>query len=174
MPGGPGPNGAVLPKAFVPKMPGAIGLDMPCGGSTPCMSACLGGGAGGMGMGATLGAGLCPPMPAGQTSPDGEGEDMQQQMMLQMQMQMQMMMMGAMMGSMLGENDDKKKGKKRKKEKTNDVDDGDDLPPGPSSDINHPSYRPADMEHIPGITDRRFEGRITMWFEAGVCAKTRV
>ena len=121
-----------------------------------------------------LGGGMCPTGPAGPSlgstsggNPDGEGDDMQQQMMLQMQMQMQMMMMGAMMGSMLGENDDKKKGKKRKKDKTNDVNDADDLPPGPSSDMSHPSYRPPDMEQIPGITDRRFEGRITMWFEAG-------
>ncbi|CAE7203130.1 unnamed protein product [Symbiodinium natans] len=173
--GAPGPNGAALPKGFVPKMPAMAGLDMGCSGtSMPCMGGCLGGGGGGMGMSGPLGmgGGLCPPGPTGPGvgpasggSPDGESDEVQQQMMLQMQMQMQMMMMGAMMGSMLGENDDKKKGKKRKKDKALDLIDGDDLPPGPSSDMNHPSYRPADMEHIPGITDRRFEGRITMWLE---------
>ncbi|CAE7404886.1 unnamed protein product [Symbiodinium necroappetens] len=168
MPCGSGPNGAVLPKSFMPKLPGMPGLDMGCGGSTmPCMGGCTGGGMGPGPLGS--GGGLCPAGPAGGTgtsgSPEGEGDEMQQQMMLQMQMQMQMMMMGAMMGSMLGENDDKKKGKKRKKDKGIDLHDVDDLPPGASSDANHPSYRPPDMEQMPGITDRRFEGRITMWFE---------
>lgn len=100
-------------------------------------------------------------MPAGM-KPDGEGGEMQNQVMLQMQMQMQMMMMGAMMGSMLGEGEEGKK-KKRKEDKKDD-----DLPPGSSSDMSHPSYRPSDMEQMPGVTDRRFEGRITMWLEAGV------
>ncbi|CAJ1371071.1 unnamed protein product [Effrenium voratum] len=40
-----------------------------------------------------------------------------------------------------------------------------EIPPGPSSNINHPNYRPPDVEPIPGITDRRWEGRIKMWFE---------
>mmetsp|Transcript_66271 Transcript_66271/g.155998 ORF Transcript_66271/g.155998 Transcript_66271/m.155998 type:complete len:184 (+) Transcript_66271:3-554(+) len=124
---------------------------------------------GGMGlpgpMGGGMGGGLCPgggPPSGGPTdSPPGDGDEVQNQVMLQMQMQMQMMMMGAMMGSMLGEGDEKK-GKKRKKDKKQEVD---DLPPGPSSDMNHPSYRPPDMEQMPGVTDRRFEGRITMWVE---------
>ncbi|CAE7228747.1 unnamed protein product [Symbiodinium sp. CCMP2592] len=171
LPCGSGPNGAVLPKSFMPKVPGMPGLDMGCGGSSmPCMGGCTGGGGMGPGPLGNMGGGLCPAGPAGGTgptsgSPEGEGDEMQQQMMLQMQMQMQMMMMGAMMGSMLGENDDKKKGKKRKKDKGIDLHDVDDLPPGASSDANHPSYRPPDMEQMPGITDRRFEGRITMWFE---------
>ena len=91
-----------------------------------------------------------------------EGGEVQNQVMLQMQMQMQMMMMQAMMGSVLGEGEEGKK-KKRKKDKKDD-----DLPPGSSSDMSHPSYRPSDMEQMPGITDRRFEGRITMWLEAGL------
>jgi len=103
---------------------------------------------------------LPPPSPPGKSGLKGDGDDMQEQVMLQMQMQMQMMMMGAMMGSMLGEGDEKK-GKKKKKKKGAE----DDLPPGPSSDMSHPSYRPLGMENVPGITDRRFEGRITMWFE---------
>ena len=145
----PGANGGILPKALGPKMPGMPGMDLP---SLPGM-----GNMGGCGMGGSMGSGL------GKGEGKGEGGEVQDQVMLQMQMQMQMMMMGAMMGSMLGEGDEKK-GKKKKKDKKNDADD--DLPPGPSSDLSHPSYRPPDMEHIPGITDRRFEGKITMWLEA--------
>merc|ERR1719433_2518924 len=40
-----------------------------------------------------------------------------------------------------------------------------DVPPGPSSSVRHPNYRPLDSEPMPGITDRRFEGRISLWFE---------
>ena len=143
-----GANGGVLPKALGP-----------CG-ALPGLSGCgCGMGSSGMGM---------PGMGGLDKGKEGEGDEVQQQVMLQMQMQMQMMMMGAMMGSMLGEGDDKdkdKKSKKRKKDKQNETDDG--LPPGSSNDMSHPSYRPQEMEPIPGVTDRRFEGRITMWLEAG-------
>lgn len=152
-----GPNGSILPKALGPKMPGMPGLDLPCGGALPGCMGNMGPGCGGCGMGGSMGSGPC----GGPDKGKGEGGDVQDQVMLQMQMQMQMMMMGAMMGSMLGEGDEKK-AKKRKKDKKNE---DDDLPPGPSSDMSHPSYRPPDMEHMPGITDRRFEGRITSWFE---------
>lgn len=164
-----GPNGGILPKALG-KMPSMPGMDLPCGGALGSMGpGCGGCGCGGCGMGSSMGSGLGmgPNAPCG--GPDkgkgkGEGGDVQDQVMLQMQMQMQMMMMGAMMGSMLGEGDEKadKKGKKRKKKNEED-----DLPLGSSSDASHPSYRPPDMEHMPGITDKRFEGKITMWFEAG-------
>lgn len=157
-----GPNGGILPKALGPKMPGMPGMDLPCGGALPgCMGNMGPGcGCGGCGIGGSMGSGPC----GGPDKGKGESGDVQDQVMLQMQMQMQMMMMGAMMGSMLGEGDEKK-AKKRKKDKKNE---DDDLPPGPSSDMSHPSYRPPDMEHMPGITDRRFEGRITSWFEAGM------
>merc|ERR1719221_819741 len=47
-----------------------------------------------------------------------------------------------------------------------DVDEGgDDVAPGPSSNVNHPNYRPADMEIVPGLTDRRFEGVLRLWVE---------
>mmetsp|Transcript_18102 Transcript_18102/g.56700 ORF Transcript_18102/g.56700 Transcript_18102/m.56700 type:complete len:186 (-) Transcript_18102:601-1158(-) len=43
--------------------------------------------------------------------------------------------------------------------------DEDDFPSGPSSSVHHPNYRPADAEPIFGLTDRRFEGRLKLWFE---------
>jgi len=46
-----------------------------------------------------------------------------------------------------------------------DEDGADDVTPGPSSNVQHPNYRPPDMEHIPGLTDRRFEGVVTTWNE---------
>lgn len=155
-----GANGGILPKALGP-----------CGGPAGCGG--LGGGCGGCGMGGSMGSGMGLPGPMGGPNacgggPDkgkeGEGDEMQQQVMLQMQMQMQMMMMGAMMGSMLGEGDDKE-GKKSKKQKKAKKEGDDGLPPGSSNDMSHPSYRPHDMEQIPGVTDQRFEGRITMWLE---------
>jgi len=47
------------------------------------------------------------------------------------------------------------------------VDDSEDeaAPLGQSSDVSHPNYRPAEMEAIPGVTDRRFEGKLKLWFE---------
>lgn len=41
----------------------------------------------------------------------------------------------------------------------------DDVPPGPSSNVHHPHYRPPDMEPVLGLTDRRFEGHIEKWFD---------
>merc|ERR1712050_439941 len=51
-----------------------------------------------------------------------------------------------------------------------DVDEGgeegvNEVAPGPSSNVNHPNYRPADMEIVPGLTDRRFEGVLRLWVE---------
>merc|ERR1719499_623008 len=51
-----------------------------------------------------------------------------------------------------------------------DVDEGgedgvEDVAPGPSSNVRHPNYRPADMEIVPGLTDRRFEGVLRLWVE---------
>lgn len=43
--------------------------------------------------------------------------------------------------------------------------DEDDYPPGPSPNINHPHYRPPDMEVVSGLTDRRFVGVMYLWFE---------
>merc|ERR1712039_318574 len=37
--------------------------------------------------------------------------------------------------------------------------------PGPSSNSAHPNYRPPDMKQVPGLTDKRFEGRLKLWFE---------
>jgi len=44
-------------------------------------------------------------------------------------------------------------------------DDDDDVPSGPSSSVHHPNYRPPDAEPVPGLTDKRFEGRLKLWFE---------
>mmetsp|Transcript_82620 Transcript_82620/g.256643 ORF Transcript_82620/g.256643 Transcript_82620/m.256643 type:complete len:268 (-) Transcript_82620:34-837(-) len=41
----------------------------------------------------------------------------------------------------------------------------DDVPTGPSSNVNHPNYRPPNSEPLPGVTDQRFEGRFKLWFE---------
>ncbi|CAE7595531.1 unnamed protein product [Symbiodinium natans] len=48
-----------------------------------------------------------------------------------------------------------------------------DIPPGPSSTVGHPNYRPPDAEQtlaslelIPGITDKRFEGKIRLWWDS--------
>eukprot|EP00435_Cladocopium_sp_Y103_P030079 s1831_g7.t1 len=40
------------------------------------------------------------------------------------------------------------------------------VPPGPSSTLGHPNYRPADSEQIPGVTDTRFEGKIKVWWDS--------
>jgi len=41
----------------------------------------------------------------------------------------------------------------------------DPYPPGPSPNINHPHYRPPEMEVVPGLTDKRFVGVMYLWFE---------
>lgn len=46
-----------------------------------------------------------------------------------------------------------------------DEDEDDDVRPGPSSNSAHPNYRPSEMKLVPGVTDRRFEGRLKLWFE---------
>jgi len=43
--------------------------------------------------------------------------------------------------------------------------DGDSDPLGPSHSVQHPNYRPPDAEPLLGITDRRFEGKLKLWFE---------
>jgi len=40
-----------------------------------------------------------------------------------------------------------------------------EIPPGPSSVVQHPNYRPPDMEPMFGVTDRRFNGHIKQWFD---------
>merc|ERR1719416_124280 len=47
----------------------------------------------------------------------------------------------------------------RRNEAQDDVgeEDVDEVPPGPSPNVHHPNYRPADMEIVTGLTDRRFE-----------------
>jgi len=175
-PGGCGPPGG-MPKAF----PGKGGM----GGIGDMGLGC------GMGKGA-MGNGMMPPPPGGPaTAPGGinpppmggapasgaggeekeeTAEELQDMVQMQMQMQMQMMMMGAMMGKMMGE-DGEEKGKKKKKKKgaageeAAPQGDTDDLPAGPSPNAEHPCYRPADAPVIPGVSDKRFEGQIKMWFE---------
>jgi len=44
-------------------------------------------------------------------------------------------------------------------------DEDDDLPKGSSNNVNHPHYRPPDLEQQIGVTDRRFEGYVHRWFE---------
>jgi len=175
-PGGCGPPGG-MPKAF----PGKGGM----GGMGDMGLGC------GMGKGA-LGNGMMPPAPGGPAAAPGgmnppmggapasgaggeekeeTAEELQDMVQMQMQMQMQMMMMGAMMGKMMGEDGEEKGGKKKKKKKGAAADeaapqgDMDDLPAGPSPNAEHPCYRPADAPTIPGVSDKRFEGQIKMWFE---------
>ena len=76
---------------------------------------------------------------------------------------MAMMMMGAaMMGQMMMSGSDTNGADLPRKD-----DDEEDktVLSGSSFNVNHPNYRPPDMEVIPGITDRRFVGRIKFWFE---------
>eukprot|EP00930_Biecheleria_cincta_P095811 TRINITY_DN8771_c0_g2_i1.p1 TRINITY_DN8771_c0_g2~~TRINITY_DN8771_c0_g2_i1.p1 ORF type:complete len:174 (-),score=35.64 TRINITY_DN8771_c0_g2_i1:784-1305(-) len=40
-----------------------------------------------------------------------------------------------------------------------------EIPAGVSHNVNHPNYRPPDMDHVPGVTDKRFTGKIKFWFE---------
>lgn len=40
-----------------------------------------------------------------------------------------------------------------------------EAPSGPSSSVHHPNYRPPDAEPLLGVTDRRFEGKLKLWFE---------
>merc|ERR1712154_508234 len=55
----------------------------------------------------------------------------------------------------------------RRGEMADDVEeeDVDEVPPGPSTNVHHPNYRPADMELIPGLTERRFEGIVKLFVE---------
>merc|ERR1712129_19282 len=55
----------------------------------------------------------------------------------------------------------------RRSETADDVeeDDVDDVPPGPSPNVHHPNYRPADMEVVSGLTDRRYEGIVKLFVE---------
>lgn len=55
--------------------------------------------------------------------------------------------------------------RRRAAEDDEDDPEGDEVAPGPSPNVHHPNYRPNDMELVPGLTDRRFEGRLTLWFE---------
>lgn len=74
-----------------------------------------------------------------------------------------MMMSAAMMGQMMtgGPNGSSEPLSKLSK----DDDDDDTSGYGSSFNVNHPNYRPPDMEQKPGITDKRFVGRIKFWFE---------
>merc|ERR1712217_403096 len=51
-------------------------------------------------------------------------------------------------------------------DRNNEDDDESEEPRGaPSSHMDHPNYRPANMEHVRGVTDKRFEGTLKVWFE---------
>merc|ERR1719491_2313784 len=53
-----------------------------------------------------------------------------------------------------------------RRETQDDVDDVDEgVAPGPSANVHHPNYRPPDMEIVPGLTDKRYEGILKLWFE---------
>mmetsp|Transcript_32969 Transcript_32969/g.61773 ORF Transcript_32969/g.61773 Transcript_32969/m.61773 type:complete len:245 (-) Transcript_32969:13-747(-) len=104
---------------------------------------------------------------------------MQQMQMMQMQQMQQMVGMGMMMGnmfnmmgggmppvpgvpaaafdptSMIGAG-------KIEDEEEEEV----DIPAGPSSTVGHPNYRPPDADQIPGVTDKRFEGKIRLWWDS--------
>lgn len=77
-----------------------------------------------------------------------------------MAMMGQMAMMSAMMGQMMASGDANGSSPKLRKD-----DEEDTATYGSSFNVNHPNYRPPDMEQKPGITDKRFVGRIKFWFE---------
>lgn len=77
-----------------------------------------------------------------------------------MAMMGQMAMMSAMMGQMMASGDANSSSPKQQKD-----DEEDTSTYGSSFNVNHPNYRPPDMEQKPGITDKRFVGRIKFWFE---------
>mmetsp|Transcript_66980 Transcript_66980/g.185503 ORF Transcript_66980/g.185503 Transcript_66980/m.185503 type:complete len:277 (+) Transcript_66980:184-1014(+) len=52
-----------------------------------------------------------------------------------------------------------------RRELGDDEEDDEDVRSGPSSSVHHPNYRPVDGEIVPGLTDKRFEGRLKLWFE---------
>jgi len=102
---------------------------------------------------------------------------MQQQFMMQQMMMapmacMQQMMLSAQHGDL--EEASRQMGKQAYDNAVNAsrrraarVEDSEDeaAPLGPSSDVSHPNYRPSEMETIPGVTDRRFDGKLKLWFE---------
>mmetsp|Transcript_109016 Transcript_109016/g.348032 ORF Transcript_109016/g.348032 Transcript_109016/m.348032 type:complete len:231 (-) Transcript_109016:249-941(-) len=53
------------------------------------------------------------------------------------------------------------------REATRDDEEGSDaeVPPGASTNSQHANYRPADTKVVPGLTDKRFEGRLKLWFD---------
>mmetsp|Transcript_19310 Transcript_19310/g.34962 ORF Transcript_19310/g.34962 Transcript_19310/m.34962 type:complete len:191 (-) Transcript_19310:67-639(-) len=120
----------------------------------------MGGPMGGMGAGAMTGGSAMP---------------MQMMMYMQQQQQMQMMMMQQQQNLM-------STGQQRQYEdmlksikggaseslgqaKANDVPVGTKYYSASTSDILNPAYRPPSAETIPGVTDRRWDGKITRWFD---------
>jgi len=100
-------------------------------------------------------------------------QQMQMMQMQQMQLQ-QMMMMGNMMGnmmmggggscspmSMMGG-----QVQATQSQPVQEQEEEIDIPAGASSTVGHPNYRPPDAETVPGVTDKRFEGRIRLWWDA--------
>ena len=75
------------------------------------------------------------------------------------------MMMAAMMGQMMASSRDTTGSTEHSPTKLSKDDEEDTSTYGSSFNVSHPNYRPPDMEHKPGITDKRFIGRIKFWFE---------
>eukprot|EP00439_Symbiodinium_sp_Y106_P081721 s531_g20.t2 len=172
--GQPGADGAATasPEDSVgcpdPSMPGCMKVPVGVSSHVPPGLASMGMPCNGCSCGASLGShpGML-----------GIMHQQQQYMMHQMGMFNHMMMMGAMMSPMMGQMISPTPTDGTLLATTSPsslpdpalvaskLDEDDDVPPGPSSNINHPNYRPPDVEPIPGVTDRRWEGRIKMWFE---------
>eukprot|EP00933_Yihiella_yeosuensis_P040689 TRINITY_DN3503_c1_g3_i1.p1 TRINITY_DN3503_c1_g3~~TRINITY_DN3503_c1_g3_i1.p1 ORF type:complete len:400 (+),score=86.87 TRINITY_DN3503_c1_g3_i1:26-1201(+) len=147
------------------QLAGACGCSGGCG--VPC-GGCGFGGCGGFGGCSGFGGCGCGMMPGMMPGPamDPMAAMMQQQQ--QMAMMMNPMMMGAFMNPMAmmpGAMPQPDSAPAQKDSKAQDAEDLVDHPPGPSANINHPHYRPPDMEVVPGLTDRRFTGVMHLWFE---------
>eukprot|EP00933_Yihiella_yeosuensis_P041466 TRINITY_DN35864_c0_g1_i1.p1 TRINITY_DN35864_c0_g1~~TRINITY_DN35864_c0_g1_i1.p1 ORF type:complete len:212 (-),score=49.41 TRINITY_DN35864_c0_g1_i1:80-664(-) len=121
------------------------------------MNACSGCGMGATGFGMGCGCGKVASTPSPKEIEEMEMEKQRQDIMKQnMLMMQQMMKMQEMM----------KSGKSSSSSsKAKAAPEDDDVPPGPSTNLNHPNYRPPDSETIPGVTDKRFEGNLKMWFD---------
>merc|ERR1711920_854918 len=89
----------------------------------------------------------------------GKKQDkMDPQAMMQRQMMMQQAAMGNPMAAMQLMMNPMGQGAKKEEPEMED-------PGPPSSNMESPNYRPENMEHIPGLTDRRYCGAMKDWFD---------
>lgn len=112
-----------------------------------------------------MGAGGCQMMPQMMMNPMGQMQQMNQMMMMQAMMGQMTQGGSACSGLMMPQPTNAALAQVAAQKVEEEEDRDDDVPPGPSTTLNHPNYRPPDMEQVAGVTDKRFEGRIKMWFE---------